>query len=117
MGAIGGITRRIARRSRWLAERLWLVALAQVGWTSWRHWRRLEPDERRRLVELARKSRGRPSRNLSERERDEAAALLDKLGHAEFAGSIARTLLPFRPLGRIVEAGVRRATGAGRRRG
>jgi hypothetical protein len=98
MGLITGITRRVARRSRWLAERLWFIAIAEVAWTSWGHWRRLEPEERDRLIELARKSKGRPGKNLSARERSEAEDLLDKLGHIELAGSVARTLLPFRPL-------------------
>jgi hypothetical protein len=98
MGLIGGLGRRMARRSRWLAERLWFIAVAEVAWASWGHWRRLEPDERNRLVHLARKSKGRPSRNLTERERREAEDLLDKLGHIELAGSVARTMLPFRPL-------------------
>jgi hypothetical protein len=98
MGLITGITSRVARRSRWLAERLWLIAVAEVAWTSWGHWRRLEPEERDRLIDLARKSKGRPGKHLSPRERREAEDLLDKLGHIELAGSIARTLLPFRPL-------------------
>ena len=98
MGLITGISTRVARRSRWLAERLWLIMVAEVAWTSWGHWRRLELAERDRLLQLARKSKGRPSRNLSPRERREAADLLDKLGHIELAGSVARTLLPFRPL-------------------
>jgi hypothetical protein len=98
MSLAGSIGRRFARRSRWLAERLWLIAVAEVAWTSWGHWRRLEPDERDRLVQLARKSKGRPGKNLSPRERREIEDLLDKLGHIELAGSVARTLLPFRPL-------------------
>jgi hypothetical protein len=98
MGLITGIVRRTARRSRWLAERLWFIAVAEVAWTSWGHWRRLEPAERNRLVQLARKSKGRPSKNMSAAERREAEDLLDKLGHIELAGSMARTLLPFRPL-------------------
>ena len=98
MGIAGSIGRRFARRSRWLAERLWFIAVAEVAWTSWGHWRRLEPAERDRLVHLARKSKGRPGRNLSPRERGEAEDLLDKLGHIQLAGSIARTMLPFRPL-------------------
>jgi hypothetical protein len=98
MRLAGSIGRRFARRSRWLAERLWLIAVAEVAWTSWGHWRRLEPDERDRLVQLARKSKGRPGKNLSPRERRELEDLLDKLGHIELAGSVARTLLPFRPL-------------------
>lgn len=98
MRLAGSIGRRFARRSRWLAERLWLIAVAEVAWTSWGHWRRLDPDERDRLVQLARKSKGRPGKNLSPRELRELEDLLDKLGHIELAGSVARTLLPFRPL-------------------
>jgi hypothetical protein len=98
MGLVTGITRRVARRSRWLAERLWFIAVAEVAWTSWGHWRRLEPEERDRLLHLARKSKGRPGKHLSAAERREAGDLLDKLGHIELAGSIARTALPFRPL-------------------
>ena len=74
--------------------------LADVLLTTRRHWKRLEPDERDRLVALARKSKGRPS-NLSARERREASRLLDKLGHVELAGSVAGIVLPFRPLSRI----------------
>ena len=103
MGLIGGMSRRVARRSRWLAERLWLIAVVEVAWTSWNHWRRLEPDERNRFVQLARKSKGRPSKNLTDREQREAGELLDKLGHIELAGSTARTLLPFRPLSSSAE--------------
>jgi hypothetical protein len=103
MGLIGGMTRRIVSRSRWLAERLWFIAVAEVAWTSWGHWRRLAPDERDRLVHLARKSKGRPSKHLTEAERREAEELLDKLGHIELGGSIARTLLPFRPLSSTAE--------------
>jgi hypothetical protein len=102
MGLIGGAGRRLVRRSRWLADRLWIVAAAEVALIGHRHWRRLEPDERHRLLELAKKSKGRPSK-LSERERREASELLEKLGHAELAGSVASTVLPFRPLGRLAE--------------
>jgi hypothetical protein len=91
---IGRLTKKIAMRSKWLARRLWLIAVAESGWITWRHWRRLEPDERQRLVELARKSKGRPS-NLSSREKRQVDELLQKLGHVELAGSIAATWLPF----------------------
>lgn len=101
-------------RSKWLARRLWLVMVAEVGWTGWRHWRRLEPDERSRLLSLARQSNGRPSKNLSARERREASELLDKLGHIELIGSVAATVLPFRPLSRIA---TRIAVGRGGRSG
>jgi hypothetical protein len=116
MGLIGGMSRRIVHRSRWLAERLWLIAVAEVGWISWGHWRRLEPAERNRLVYLARKSMGRPSKHLTERERGEAAELLDKLGHIELAGSVARAVLPFRPLSRSAEWYLQRRHRRGERR-
>src|SRR5512134_869714 len=102
MRVIAPLIGRTARRSRWLARRLWIVAALEVALITRRHWRRLDADERRRLTELARKSRGRPS-NLSDRERDEAADLLDKLDYAEFGGTVAATILPFRPFGRLVE--------------
>ncbi len=75
--------------------------VADVALTGYRHWKRLEAGERRRLVALARKSGGRPSKNLSAEERREARALLDKLGEIELAGSVAGIVLPFRPLSRI----------------
>jgi hypothetical protein len=100
--------RRAAARSRWLAERLWFIAAIEVAWLANRHWRRLEPDERRRLRELIVKSRGRPSR-LSARERGEAEELLQKLDYAELGGGVATTLLPFRPVGRLVEFALGRA--------
>jgi hypothetical protein len=53
------------------------------------------------------KSRGRPSR-LSASERREVDELLQKVDYAELAGNIAAVLLPFRPLGRLVEAGLGR---------
>lgn len=100
--------RRAAARSRWLAERLWFIAAIQVAWLANRHWRRLEPEERRRLRELIRKSLGRPSR-LSNKEREEAEELLQKLDFAELGGDVTTTLLPFRPLGRLVEFALGRA--------
>ena len=75
--------------------------VADVLLTSRRHWKRLDPSERQRLISLARKSGGRPTRNLSAQERREAGELLEKLGHIELAGSIAGIVLPFRPLSRL----------------
>jgi hypothetical protein len=100
--------KRAAQRSRWLAERLWFIAAIEVAWLANRHWRRLEPDERRRLRELIGKSHGRPSK-LSAKERVEAEELLQKLDFAELGGSVTTTLLPFRPLGRLVESALGRA--------
>ncbi len=99
---IGGLGRRLALRSRWLARRLWVVMVADVLLAARRHWKRLDEREQDRLVELARKSRGRPSKNLTARERREAADLLDKAGHIEFAGGVAGTVLPFKPVTRLV---------------
>lgn len=98
-------------RSRWLARRLWIVMVADLAMAGRRHWKRLEPDERERLIALARKSQGRPSRNLTERERREASALLDKLGHVELAGTVAEIVLPFKPISRLA-----RRIAVGRRR-
>jgi hypothetical protein len=107
MRLIGNLTRRFARRSRWLAERLWVVAAIELGWLANRHWRRLDKDERRRARELLVKSRGMPSR-LSPRERREAHALLSKLEYPQFGGRAAGILLPFRPAGRAVEFALNR---------
>ena len=98
---VGWAGQRIAMRSRWLARRLWLIAVAEGAWVSWGHWKRLEPGERKRLLDLAKQSKGRPSQNLSASERREAARLLDKLGHIELAGNIAAIALPFKPLSKL----------------
>jgi hypothetical protein len=105
----------LARRSRWLAKRLWLIAVAETALITRSHWRRLEPEERRRLIELARKSKGRPSK-LSKRERREAVELLEKLDYAGLGGDVTSTLLPFRPLGRLVEFVLGRPAAKARRR-
>ena len=73
-------------------------------------------DKRRRLIELARRSKGRPSK-LSARERRELGDLLEKFNYARLGGSVAATLLPFRPLGRLVEFGLGRPAARARRRG
>jgi len=107
MGLFGAAGRRFARRSRWLAERLWVVAAIEIGWVANRHWRRLDKDERRRARELLVKSRGMPSR-LSTREQGEARALLSKLDYPQFGGRAAGILLPFRPAGRAIELALKR---------
>lgn len=114
MATLGRIGNRWARRSRFLAQRLWLVAGLEIAWVARRHWRRLEPGERKRLLTLVRKSRGRPSR-LSEGERREALGLLDKLDYPAFGGIVAGTLLPFRPFARLVEWTLGRPARARRR--
>jgi hypothetical protein len=104
---VGGIGRQVLRRSRWFARRLWLIAAAEVALSTRRHWRRLDPGERARFIELVRKSRGRPSK-LSKREADELRILLEKLGHIERAGNVASIIIPFRPVGRTIEFALRR---------
>ena len=107
MGLIGAASRRFARRSRWLAQRLWVIAAIEIGWLANRHWRRLDSDERRRARELLVKSRGMPSR-LSPRERRDAERILEKLDYPGFGGRAAGILLPFRPAGRAVEFALNR---------
>jgi hypothetical protein len=107
MGLVGAAGRRFARRSHWLAERLWMIAAIEIGWLANRHWRRLDRDERRRARELLVKSRGMPSR-LSPRERREAEAILEKLDYPGLGGRAAGILLPFRPAGRAVEFALNR---------
>jgi hypothetical protein len=107
MGLIGAAGRRFARRSRWLAQRLWVIAAIEIGWLANRHWRHLDKDERRRARELLVKSRGMPSR-LSPRERREAERILQKLDYPGFGGRAAGILLPFRPAGRAVEFALNR---------
>jgi hypothetical protein len=64
----GGLTRLVAR-----GRALNWLALYEVGKLVYRHgkqrWDNLTPDERRRLGELLRKSKGRRS-NLTQREQD-----------------------------------------------
>jgi hypothetical protein len=111
-----GLLRWIGSRSRWLAQRLWVIAAADVALTSYRHWRRLEPEERERLLGLAKKSKGRPNKNLTAKERRQAADLLDKLGHIELAGSVAGIVLPFKPLTRLATKFLRGRQGDDRAR-
>ena len=107
MGLIGASARRFSRRSRWLAERLWVIAAIEIGWLANSHWRRLDRDERHRARELLLKSRGMPSR-LSPRERREAEAILEKLDYPGFGGRAAGILLPFRFAERAVEFALKR---------
>jgi hypothetical protein len=86
--------RRALMRSRWLANKLWVITVAEVLWLARRHWQRLEPDERARLMELVRESRARPGK-LKRSQREELQQLLDKLGHWEFAGGAVRRSVPF----------------------
>jgi len=67
----------------------WAILL-EVATVLRSHWMRLRPDERRRLSELVRTSRGRLG-NLSASERAELRRLVGKLEVA----AVGRDLLPF----------------------
>ena len=67
---------------------------------------RLTPQERRRLLELIRDARGRPSR-LTGAERDELAALVARLEPRLLAGEAADRISPV-PLPRRLVRGPRR---------
>jgi hypothetical protein len=70
-----------------------VLAIGEIALLARSHFQKLEPDERRRLVELLRAGRGRPSR-LSAAERDELTRLVAKAEPRLFAGSVADKLSP-----------------------
>jgi hypothetical protein len=82
-----------------------LLAAGQIVLLARRHWHRLEPIERRRLIALVRQGRGR-SRNLSPDDRDELARLVAKADPRLFAGLVAQKFSPV-PLPRRVVRGRR----------
>lgn len=65
-----------------------LVALAELIVLANEHVHKLEPQERRRLLELVRRGRARPG-NLSARERRELSALLAKAEPKQFVSRAA----------------------------
>jgi antitoxin (DNA-binding transcriptional repressor) of toxin-antitoxin stability system len=73
-----------------------LIAIAELMMLIREHVMRLEPHERRRVIELVRRGRGRPSR-LNPRERRELARLVAKAEPRLFATTAAKKLVPFRP--------------------
>jgi hypothetical protein len=83
-----------------------LLAAAEILMLARRHWHRLEPAERRRLLTLVRQGRGR-SRNLSSSERVELSRLVAKADPRLFAGLLAQRFSPV-PLPRRVVRGPRR---------
>jgi enhancing lycopene biosynthesis protein 2 len=78
-----------AERGKWLARGAWLLAAGEVVVAVRNHVSdRLSSRERKRLLEIVRSSRGRPS-NLSDRERKELRALLGKVEPGELAKKVA----------------------------
>ena len=70
-----------------------LLAIAEIALLARDHLGRLEPAERRRLVELVRKGRGR-GRNLPAAEREELAMLVAKVDPRRFGWVAADKLSP-----------------------
>jgi len=70
-----------------------LLALGEIVLLAREHIQRLEPHERRRLVQLVRYTRGRP-RSLTRSERDELAALIAKADPRDFLLGAADKLSP-----------------------
>ena len=85
-----------------------LLAIGEIALLARDHVTKLEPPERRRLVELVRTGRGR-SRNLSPAEREELAGLVAKAEPRLFVGLSADKLSPIPLPRRIVEGPRRRA--------
>jgi hypothetical protein len=83
-----------------------LLAAAEIALLAHDHVAQLEPQERRRIVQIMRKGHGR-RRNLSEREREELAALVAKAQPRLFAGLAAQKFSPV-PLPRRIVEGPRR---------
>jgi hypothetical protein len=97
MGALGKISGSVrdpgaaASRARWLARGAWLIAAAEVVVAIREHISgRLDERERRRMVEIVRTSKGRPS-NLSDRERKELQSLLAKVEPRELLKTVGST--------------------------
>ena len=75
-----------------------LILLGELLLLAREHLQKLEPQERRRVVELVRRGHGRP-RNLSDRERRELARLIQKAEPRIFMGTAARRLVGMRKAG------------------
>jgi hypothetical protein len=78
-----------------------LLAIGEIALLARTHVTKLDPAERRRLVELVRKGRGRPSK-LSPEEREELSRLVAKAEPRLFAGAVADKLSPVPLPGRLV---------------
>lgn len=84
-----------------------LLVLAEVVLLARDHLVKLEPEERRRLVELVRLGRGR-RRNLTLREREELSALVAKAEPRLFLGVVAEKFSPLPLPRRVVRGRARR---------
>lgn len=98
-------TRRVPGLRRLPAAKL--LALGEIVLLTREHVARLEPHERRRVLELVRIGRGRPS-NLTPRQRAELHALVAKADPRLYIGLVADKLSPVKLPKRVVR-GKRRA--------
>ena len=85
-----------------------LLALAEIALIAQDHVVRLEPRERRRILELVRIGRGRPS-HLTNSEREELRRLVEKAEPRLFVGEVAEKLLPVKLPQRIVRGRPKRS--------
>lgn len=83
-----------------------VLAIAEVALLARDHVSLLAPAERRRLLTLVRKGKGRSTRNLSDKEREELTTLVAKAEPRRFAGLVADKLSPV-PLPKRVTHGAR----------
>jgi hypothetical protein len=97
--AIGAAAQRIPGLRRLPVVKL--LAIGEIALLAREHIGKLEPGERRRLVDLVRRGRGRP-RNLSAEERSELSMLVAKAEPRLFAGLVADKLSPVRLPRRVV---------------
>ncbi len=70
-----------------------LVLAGKIVLLARKHWHRLEPTERRRLISLVRQGHGRP-KNLSAGDRDELIRLIHKADPLLFAQVVAQRFSP-----------------------
>ena len=71
-----------------------LIVIGELLLLAREHVAKLEPQDRRRIVELVRRGRGRP-RNLSERDRRELERLIEKAEPREFLGNAMKRVVGF----------------------
>jgi hypothetical protein len=73
----------------------WVLVVAEAAIATKKHWDRLEPGTRLRLVQLVKKSKGRPS-NLTVRERLELRKLVRQLHLVRLGRDLAGVASPLR---------------------
>lgn len=104
--AVEGVSKRIPGLRRLPAARI--ILAAEVLVLAREHFEKLEPRERRRIVQLLRTAHGRP-RNLTAAQHDELAGLVAKAEPRLLAGLAAEKLSPV-PLPKRVIYGPQRRT-------